>query len=145
MGKLKKTFWKEAAAHYKSRLEHWRRLEIVQVRDAEGQRLLRNRQEGRLILDALLPGDVPLVLDERGESLSSADMAGLLRYYDQESAGTPCFIIGGAFGLDEAVRARASRLLRLSRMTLPHELVRVFLLEQIYRAECILRNTPYHH
>ena len=145
MGKLKKLFWKDAAAHYESRLERWRRLESVHVREAEGRMPARGKQEGLKILEALSPRDIPLVLDERGESLSSAGLAAILRKYDQENFGTLCFVIGWAYGLDDAVRGRADRLLRLSDMTLPHELARVVLLEQLYRAECILRNVPYHH
>lgn len=145
VGKLKKSFWKDAAAHYESRLGRWRRLESIQVREAVGPPQSRNRLEGRKILESLSPGDIALVLDERGEGISSAGLAAILRKTDQERPGILCFIIGGAYGLDDAVHASAHRLLRLSDMTLPHELARVFLLEQIYRAECILRNIPYHH
>ena len=105
----------------------------------------RNSLEGRRILEALAPQDVPLVLDERGLSLTSPQLAALLRQLDQEARGRACFIVGGAWGLDEAVRGRAYRLISLSAMTLPHELARVVLLEQMYRAECILRKVPYHH
>ena len=105
----------------------------------------RNSLEGRRILEALAPQDVPLVLDERGLSLTSPQLAALLGQLDQEARGRACFIVGGAWGLDEAVRGRAYRLISLSAMTLPHELARVVLLEQLYRAECILRKVPYHH
>jgi 23S rRNA (pseudouridine1915-N3)-methyltransferase len=145
VGKLKKPFWKDAAAHYESRLERWRHLESIQVREADGPPRTRNRLESQRILERLSPRDIPLVLDERGERVSSAGLAAILQRADQEGPGNPCFIIGGAYGLDAAVHARARRLLRLSDMTLPRELARVFLLEQIYRAECILRNLPYHH
>ncbi|MDR3358199.1 MAG: 23S rRNA (pseudouridine(1915)-N(3))-methyltransferase RlmH [Desulfovibrio sp.] len=145
VGKLKKAFWKDAAAHYESRLGRWRNLESIQVREADGPARSRNRLEGQRILEKLSPRDILLVLDERGEGISSAGLAAILKETDQEHPGILCFIIGGAYGLDDAVHARAHRLLRLSGMTLPHELARVFLLEQIYRAECILRNTPYHH
>jgi 23S rRNA (pseudouridine1915-N3)-methyltransferase len=145
VGKLKKPFWKDAAAHYESRLERWRHLESIQVREADGPPQTRNRLEGLGILEKLSPRDIPLVLDERGERVSSAELAAILQRADQEGPGNLCFIIGGAYGLDAAVHARARRLLRLSDMTLPRELARVFLLEQIYRAECILRNLPYHH
>lgn len=85
------------------------------------------------------------MLDEGGDSLSSTELAGLIRHMDTNASGRPCFIIGGAFGLAETLRAEAYRLVSLSRLTLPHELARVLLLEQLYRAESILRNTPYHH
>jgi 23S rRNA (pseudouridine1915-N3)-methyltransferase len=72
-------------------------------------------------------------------------LAHLLQKLDNEAQGHVCFVVGGAYGLDNAVRERAARLISLSPMTLPHELARVLLLEQIYRAERILRNSPYHH
>ncbi|MBO5490818.1 23S rRNA (pseudouridine(1915)-N(3))-methyltransferase RlmH [uncultured Desulfovibrio sp.] len=147
VGRLKTSFWKEAAAHYADRLSHWRRLELTDVRDGDaalppGQR---NALEGRRILEVLTPQDIPLVLDERGRRLTSPQLADLLRQTDEGGRGRACFIVGGAWGLDEAVLRRADARIRLSDMTLPHELARVVLLEQLYRAECILRKVPYHH
>lgn len=147
VGRLKTPFWKDAAAHYLARLTRWRRLECTEVRDGDAALPpdRRNALEGRRILEALTPQDVPLVLDERGLNLTSPRLATLLQQLDHEARGRTCFIVGGAWGLDEAVRDRAHRLISLSAMTLPHELARVVLLEQLYRAECILRKVPYHH
>ncbi len=147
MGKLKTPFWKDAAAHYLTRIKRWRHLEYTEVRDGDAALPSdqRNALEGRRIIDALSPQDVALVLDERGQKLSSPDLAALLRQLDQDARGRACFIVGGAWGLDDSVRQRAFKVLSLSDMTLPHELARVVLLEQIYRAECILRKVPYHH
>ena len=129
VGRLKTPFWKDAAAHYLARITRWRRLECTEVRDGDAALPpdRRNSLEGRRILEALAPQDVPLVLDERGLNLTSPQLAALLRQLDQEARG------------------RAYRLISLSAMTLPHELARVVLLEQLYRAECILRKVPYHH
>ena len=147
MGKLKTPFWKDAAAHYLTRIKRWRHLEYTEVRDGDAALPSdqRNALEGRRIIDALSPQDVALVLDERGQKLSSPDLAALLRQLDQDARGRACFVVGGAWGLDDSVRQRAFKVLSLSDMTLPHELARVVLLEQIYRAECILRKVPYHH
>ncbi|MDO5484137.1 MAG: 23S rRNA (pseudouridine(1915)-N(3))-methyltransferase RlmH [Desulfovibrionaceae bacterium] len=147
VGRLKVPFWKEAAAHYQARITRWRPLDCTEVRDGDAALPVekRNALEGKRILEALGPQDVPLVLDERGEDISSSELAHLLRKLDQQAAGRACFIVGGAYGLDDSVRGRARRMLRLSAMTLPHELARVVLLEQLYRAECILRKVPYHH
>lgn len=147
VGKLKIPFWKDAAAHYSRRINRWRRLECVEVRDGDPAlpQDKRNELEGRRLLEALGPQDVPLVLDERGITLTSPELARLLQELDDRGMGRACFIIGGAYGLDEAVRRRAWKLVRLSSMTFPHELARVLLLEQLYRAECILRKVPYHH
>lgn len=147
MGKLKTPFWKDAAAHYLTRIKRWRHLEYTEVRDGDAALPpdQRNALEGRRIVEALAPQDVALVLDERGQKLSSPQLAALLRRLDQEARGRACFVVGGAWGLDDSVRQRAFKVLSLSDMTLPHELARVVLLEQIYRAECILRKVPYHH
>ncbi|MBO4301193.1 MAG: 23S rRNA (pseudouridine(1915)-N(3))-methyltransferase RlmH [Desulfovibrio sp.] len=147
VGKLKSPFWKEAASHYAGRLSHWRRLDMTDVRDGDAalppaQRI---HLEGQRILEALTPQDVPLVLDEHGQRFTSLQLAELLRQTDAEERGRPCFIVGGAWGLDASVRHRAKLSISLSDMTLPHELARVFLMEQLYRAECILHRTPYHH
>lgn len=147
MGKLKTPFWKDAAAHYLTRIKRWRHLEYTEVRDGDAALPpdQRNALEGRRIVEALAPQDVALVLDERGQKLSSPQLAALLRRLDQEARGRACFVVGGAWGLDDSVRQRAFKVLSLSDMTLPHELARVVLLEQVYRAECILRKVPYHH
>ena len=147
MGKLKTPFWKDAAAHYLTRIKRWRHLEYTETRDGDAALPpdQRNALEGRRIIEALAPQDVALVLDERGEKLTSPQLDALLRQLDQDARGRACFIVGGAWGLDDSVRQRAFKVLSLSDMTLPHELARVVLLEQIYRAECILRKVPYHH
>ena len=139
VGKLKVPFWKDAAAHYSQRINRWRRLECVEVRDGDPAlpQAQRNELEGRRLLEALGPQDVPLVLDERGITMTSPQLAQLLQKIDNNAMGRACFIIGGAYGLE--------KLVSLSSMTFPHELARVLLLEQLYRAECIIRKVPYHH
>lgn len=104
----------------------------------------RAAREGARLLDALGARDTAIALDERGDMPDSPGLAALLRRLDQAS-GAPCFIVGGPFGLAPEVRARAHFRISLSALTWPHELARVLLLEQLYRAECILRNIPYHH
>lgn len=101
------------------------------------------RQESERLLAALPPGSVPVALDERGKMLTTrglADWLGTLA-----AAGTsPAFLIGGADGLDAGLKARAVHTLSLSALTLPHALARLVLVEQLYRAVCILKNHPYH-
>ena len=147
MGKVKTPFWREAAAHYAERLGRWRRVELTEVRDGDAALApaARSAQEGQRLLEALgSPGVAAIALDERGEALDSPGLAALLRRYDDQAL-RPAFVIGGPFGLSPAVLAASSRRLSLSAMTWPHELARVLLLEQLYRAECILRKVPYHH
>ena len=146
VGRLKTPFWREAAAHYQGRLGRWRRVEVTEVRDGDAALppARRSAQEGRRLLEALSRENAAVALDETGEALDSAGLAALLRHFD-EAALRPCFVVGGPFGLAPEVRAACARSVSLSPMTWPHELARVLLLEQLYRAECILRKVPYHH
>ncbi len=147
VGKMKMPFLREGAEHYAGRIGHWRRIVTTEVRDGDAALSpeKRSEQECERILQTLEPQDLPIALDGRGESLTSPQLAKLLDACDQNASGRPCFIIGGPYGLTDAVRSRAHRMLSLSAMTLPHELARLFLLEQLYRAECIRHHVPYHH
>ncbi|HLK70865.1 MAG TPA: 23S rRNA (pseudouridine(1915)-N(3))-methyltransferase RlmH [Steroidobacteraceae bacterium] len=99
--------------------------------------------EGRRILAQLQAREQAVALDERGEQWSTTELAAWLR--GQQSAGLPlAFIIGGADGLDRAVLLRGARRWSLSRLTLPHGLARVLLMEQLYRATSLLNGHPYH-
>ncbi|HEY7690277.1 MAG TPA: 23S rRNA (pseudouridine(1915)-N(3))-methyltransferase RlmH [Dongiaceae bacterium] len=101
-------------------------------------------REAELLLDAVPAKAAPLVaLDERGKAFSSEALARQIAGW-QQGGGEAAFIIGGAGGLDEAVRQRAGLLLSLGAMTWPHMLVRVMLIEQLYRAQQILAGHPYH-
>ena len=147
VGRLKTPFWKDAAAHYAARLKRWRALREIVIKDGDASlpRDERNALEGRNIFAALTPADIVVCLDERGAGRTSQDFAAFLARLSENANRTPCFVIGGAFGLSDAVRQAAQHTLCLGPMTLPHELARVVLLEQLYRAEAILRNVPYHH
>ena len=101
------------------------------------------RLEAERILAALPAGCVPVVLDERGTQASTRELADWLRGWMNEGV-SPAFVIGGADGLDDNVKTRAHKLLGMSRLTLPHALVRVVLAEQLYRAVSILKGHPYH-
>jgi 23S rRNA pseudoU1915 N3-methylase RlmH len=95
------------------------------------------------ILAALPAGCVPVVLDERGTQVTTRELATWLSGWMAEGV-TPAFVIGGADGLDDSVKARAGKLMGLSRLTLPHAVARVLLAEQLYRAAALLANHPYH-
>lgn len=99
--------------------------------------------EAERILAAAPAGGVLVALDERGAQLTTRELAGWLSGWMAEGV-SPAFVIGGADGLDDSVKARAGKLLGLSRLTLPHALARVVLAEQLYRAACIIKRHPYH-
>lgn len=99
--------------------------------------------EEKRILAAIPAQSFVVVLDEHGQSPTSIQLANWLRDW-QEQGQHVCFIIGGADGLTDTVKARARLIMRLSSLTLPHGMVRVMLTEQLYRAQSILHNHPYH-
>ena len=147
MGRIRTGYWKDAAGEYAKRIARFRRLAVAEVRDADPslEPARRSAVEGERLLREIGPQDLLLAMDERGEEFSSEGFARFLDKLDRDAQGTPCFVVGGPYGLADGVRERARRLIRLGAMTLPHELARVVLLEQIYRAECLLHRIPYHH
>jgi 23S rRNA (pseudouridine1915-N3)-methyltransferase len=103
------------------------------------------KKEGETILAWLKKDDYMVALDERGKEMSSEKLAEFIQARANESIKTIVFIIGGAFGLDEAVLKKANYTWSLSWLTFPHQLVRLILAEQVYRACTIIRNEKYHH
>ena len=104
----------------------------------------RKRQEGDEILGNIDASSFVIALDERGKTLSSPDFADLIGRARDDGAKEVVFVIGGADGLDDAVRKRAQRTVAFGAMTWPHQIVRVLAAEQIYRAISIMGNHPYH-
>lgn len=103
------------------------------------------RQEAGPILSALATDDYLVLLDERGKSWTSEQLSTFIETRAGDSCRHLVFLIGGAFGVDDAVRARAQFTWSLSSLVFPHQLVRLILAEQVYRACTILRNEKYHH
>lgn len=103
------------------------------------------KREGETILEWLGKDDYLIALDERGKQLSSKKLADFIQARANESTKKLVFLIGGAFGLDDAVLRRANYTWSLSELTFPHQLVRLIVAEQIYRACSIMKNEKYHH
>ena len=103
------------------------------------------KKEAEMVLALLSKTDYLVALDERGSSISSAQLAAFIQTRANESARQVIFLIGGAYGLHERVLERADYKWSLSLLTFPHQLVRLILAEQVYRACSILRNEKYHH
>lgn len=103
------------------------------------------KKESKIILDWLRKDDFLVALDEKGKQLSSEGLAEFIQKRENESIKTIVFLIGGAFGLDDAVLKRANFKWSLSQLVFPHQLMRLILAEQVYRACTILRNEKYHH
>jgi 23S rRNA (pseudouridine1915-N3)-methyltransferase len=103
------------------------------------------REEGRLLLSRIAPQDKMILLDEKGSNWNSIDFAGQLQKWLNSGSKRVVFVIGGAFGFSDEVYARADHKLALSQMTLTHQMVRLFFVEQLYRGFTILKNEKYHH
>lgn len=145
VGRLRSAPLRELCADYQQRLQRYGPAEVVEVKAADAATREESvRQESKRLLAALSPQDQVLVLDERGTQHSSADMARLLKEHELRGTKQLVFVLGGAYGLSDELRKRG-RNLSLSKMTLPHELCRAVVLEQLYRARTIQRGEPYHH
>ena len=132
VGRLKTPFWKAAAEHYVERLVRWRAFTESIIKDGDPSLPIvdRNALEGKGILSALSASDIPVVLDERGKTFTSRQFSVFLERLSENASRRPCFIIGGAFGLDDSVKQAASHLIALGPLTMTHELARVVLVQQ---------------
>jgi 23S rRNA (pseudouridine1915-N3)-methyltransferase len=140
--------WIEAGyQEYARRMPPEAGLELIEIKPekrAAGSSTARVQKVEAERITAALPAQARLVaLDERGSQMTTAELAAQLARWLQEGM-PPCFVIGGADGLDGSIKARAHLTLGLSRLTLPHGLVRVMLAEQLYRVWSLLKGHPYH-
>jgi len=146
VGKPRDRHLAAAIDEYETRAARYWPLEVIEVREVSGRGAnaeeVRSRDGDRLLARLPASGGV-IACDERGDRLTSAQFATLVSDA-RERAQDLAFVIGGAVGLAGAVRARADRTIQLAPWTLPHELARLVLAEQLYRAGTIVRGEPYH-
>ena len=146
IGKPRDAALAAASREYESRAARYWPLEVQEVREEAGRALqpaLVRKREGERLLERCPPAARVVACDERGRQLTSDAFAAFLADA-RDRAQDLAFVIGGAHGLDDAVRARATSVLAFCTWTLPHELARVVLAEQLYRAGTITRGEPYH-
>ena len=129
----------DAVASFEKRLE--KQFDLVWMLPAADDTI----GEAKNILKAVKDTDFVVLLDERGKDIDTPGFAALLDSHLQGGTKRLVFVIGGAFGVDKSVRERADKTLRLSSLVFPHMLVRLILIEQIYRAQTILKGGAYHH
>lgn len=143
VGKLKEKFWQDAAGEYIKRLSRFGKLGIVELSESKADD---PAEESREILAAIdkLGSCYVVALDVLGVSLSSEGLAEKLKTLGISGVSHVCFVIGGSNGFDDSVRKRADFRLSFSAMTFPHQMMRVVLLEQIYRAFKINAGEKYH-
>lgn len=134
---------------YSSRLGFYIRFELEIIPDLKNTKFLseeiQKEKEGELILKKIQTSDELILLDERGKSFSSIEFSTFLQKKMNSGLRQLILVIGGPYGFSDAVYARANGKISLSNMTFSHQMIRPFLIEQIYRAFTILRNEPYHH
>ncbi|MFD0975246.1 23S rRNA (pseudouridine(1915)-N(3))-methyltransferase RlmH [Salinimicrobium gaetbulicola] len=134
---------------YVKRLEHYNRFELEILPDLKKTKNLSVEQqkamEGKLILDKVNTSDFLVLLDENGKQYSSEGFSEYIQKRLNSGMKQLIFVVGGPYGFSEEVYQRANGKVSLSKMTFSHQMVRLFFVEQIYRAFTILRNEPYHH
>lgn len=151
VGKLKEAYWRGAIGEYSKRLSRYMKMEIVELPDEKAPETMSPAQEdevrekeGVRILKAVKEDAFVVALAIGGKSLSSEALAHFMAEKSVRGVSHMVFIIGGSLGLSDGVMKRADFSLSFSPMTFPHQMMRVILLEQIYRAEKINRKEPYH-
>lgn len=151
VGKLKEKYLKDAVKEYLKRLSSYAKVEIIELTDEKEPEnaslkdleIIKNK-EGKKILEKIKDRDFVFLLDVEGIQISSEDLAAKISDLSLKGESNITFIIGGSNGVSEEVRNKAAFKLSFSKMTFPHQLMRVILLEQIYRGFKINKGEPYH-
>lgn len=151
VGKLKESYWRDAVKEYSKRLGGYCSLNIIELKESRlaanpspADELAVKVKEGEEILSHIRPSDLVITLEIKGKKLSSEQLASQIEEWSLEGRSDLDFVIGGSLGLSPAVSQRADFKLSFSDMTFPHQMMRVILLEQIYRSFKIIRHEPYH-
>lgn len=149
IGKTNAKYLIEGLDEYTRRLKHYITYNINILPDIKNTKNLTEEQqketEGKLILNALKPGDFLVLLDERGKEFSSMQFSDYLQRKMNSGLRRLVFVVGGPYGFSKDVYNKSDEKLSLSKMTFSHEMIRLFFTEQIYRAMTIIRGEPYHH
>lgn len=149
VGKLTGKFLRQGVEEFSARVNRYLPLTEIELKEEKAGKkadpdYIREREAERIL--ARIPQQAVVVsLDEKGRALSSEELAGELEKHMVRGTSELVFIIGGAYGLSPSVRQRSHMVLSLSAMTFTHQMARLFLLEQLYRAFSIIRNEPYHN
>lgn len=151
VGKIKEKFFKDACAEYEKRMSRFCKLNITELPDeamsdkpSEAEKSAVLKKEASRILSAIRPTDVIISLCVEGKQMASEELADFFNNSCIDGKSSFTFIIGGSLGLLEEVKAKSNLRLSFSKMTFPHQLMRVVLLEQVYRAFKINANESYH-
>ncbi|MBA2613869.1 MAG: 23S rRNA (pseudouridine(1915)-N(3))-methyltransferase RlmH [Bacteroidetes bacterium] len=147
--KTQESYLAEGIEIYAKRLKNYCTFEIVTINVPKAVRQRtqaeQKQEEAKLILAVVLPDDQLVLLDEKGKEYSSMDFSALIAQKQNASVKRLIFLIGGPFGFSETIYKRANSKLSLSQMTFSHQMIRLFFVEQLYRAFTILKGEKYHH
>lgn len=135
--------------YYQNRLpKHWN-FEITEIPDVKNAKNMTpeilKKEEAKLFLNFIENSDVTILLDEKGKQFTSREFSSKIENWMNVSVKKVNFLIGGAYGFSEEIYSRANEMMSLSKMTFTHQMIRLFFLEQIYRADQILQGKPYHN
>ena len=145
IGKIKENYWIEAIKEYKKRIDGFQKMEIIELKEYNTADTAKNMEnEGKQILDKLTKEDYAITLEIEGKALDSLAFSAMLEKLPIYGHSKIAFVIGGSNGLSPMVKARSNYALSFSDMTFPHQLMRVIVLEQIYRAITIMNHKEYH-
>jgi len=149
IGKTDEAYLRAGIEKYMKRLAHYTTFEIIEHTLARKWQSLPPAQlkqkEAEVILQQMEKADYCVLLDERGKSFTSVEFSSFIQQRLNQSTKNLLFVVGGAWGFDQAVKASANMKLSLSYMTFSHQMVRLFFIEQLYRAFTIIRNENYHN
>ncbi|MCO5934086.1 23S rRNA (pseudouridine(1915)-N(3))-methyltransferase RlmH [Mucilaginibacter sp. RB4R14] len=149
VGKTEDAYLKDGIEKYVKRLKHYTKLELVDIPELKNTKALTEDQqkakEAELILKKITVQDHVILLDENGLEFTSVQFANYINKRSVSSSANLIFIVGGPYGFDQSVYQRANDKISLSRMTFSHQMVRLFFVEQLYRAYSIIKGEPYHH
>lgn len=149
IGKTGKKFLEDGEQEYLKRLRHYIPFQLQIIPDIKQAKSLSvsqiKQREGELILEKVSSTDSLILLDENGKEYSSLEFSAYLQDQFNRGGKQICFVVGGPYGFSDAVYQRSNGMISLSQMTFSHQMIRLFFIEQVYRAMTILRNEPYHH
>lgn len=149
IGKTDSRPLQELISDYQKRLKHYIKFHLDVVPDIKNAKNLsevqQKEKEGEHILKRLQATDVLILLDENGKTYSSIEFSEYLQKKMNSGVKQLVFVVGGPYGFSDAIYQKAQGMISLSKMTFSHQMVRLFVVEQLYRAFTILRNEPYHH
>jgi len=149
IGKTDNTHLQSLINTYSKRLGHYINFDFIVIPDIKNVKNLRKEQqkekEGELLLKNIALSDEVIILDEKGKEYRSVAFSAFLQKKMNSGLKQLVFVVGGPYGFSKAVYERANQRISLSKMTFSHQMVRLFIVEQLYRGFSILKNEPYHH